>query len=239
MNIRLTISILFIALSLVITGCASTIDVNVNSIIDTQMAAKGNRYILTSGAKEKSEADLYFREFSRYFDVVLKDAGFVKVANRDDADIEILFKYGISDGRTGVYSYSTPIYDFVGGETVTITEKDTGATGQKVTTIHIPARLERIGSSIETRSYTTYNRTASLEAMPVGKDSEKQKRPLLWQVYVYSVGDSNDLRFVMPYLAAAAGPYIGKNSGQQITTNLKHDDPAVMRIKNLALQPQP
>ena len=237
MNIRHSIAFLLITLSFFISGCATTVDVNVNSIVDPQLMAKGNRYILSSGDKEKSDADLYFREFSRYFDMILKDAGFTKVANRDEADIEILFKYGISDGRSGVYSYTTPIYDFVGGESITVTEKTNGAGEQKVTTIQIPARLERIGSSIETRSYTIYNRTAALEAKAISKETEEQKQPLLWQVYIYSVGESNDLRYVMPYLAAAAAPYIAKNSGQQITINLKPDDPVVMRLKSLTLEP--
>jgi hypothetical protein len=231
------VAFLLITVLLLMSGCATTVDVNVNSIVDPSMAHMGKRYVLINGNNEKAQDDLFFREFSRYFDAALKQAGYEKVSNRDDADLDIYFKYGISDGRTGVYSYASPIYDFVGGESITITENTGGTTGQKVTTIHIPSRLERVGTDVQTRNYVLYNRTASLEARAVSKEEEsaaqKKKNPLVWSVYVYSVGESNDLRQIMPYLAAAAEPYIGLNTGQQINVALKHDSPEVLKLKAL------
>jgi hypothetical protein len=238
MIIRHSVSWLCFTAILFIYGCASTVEINVNSIIDPELAPTGKRYVLSSA--EKNQDDLFFREFSRYFDTVLQDAGYIKTENKDEADLDILFKFGISDGRTGVYSYTSPIYDYIGGETITITEKTSDPSGQKVTTIRIPARLERIGTSIETRSYTLFNRTASLEARAIPErtteqpaEKPAQTNPLIWSMYIYSVGDSNDLRLVMPYLAAAAAPYLGKNTGQLITVKLKPKDAAVQRLKGL------
>ncbi|WP_455210230.1 hypothetical protein [Kaarinaea lacus] len=234
-------SIVFVAL-LFAYGCASTVKVNVNSIVDPEAAPAGKRYILSSN---KTQDDLFFREFSRYFDTVLQDAGYIKTGNREQADLDILLTFGISDGRTGVFSYASPIYDYVGGETITITEKTSDPSGQKVTTIKIPARLERVGTSIETRSYTLFNRTATLEARTIDKivkdqpeDKPRQAPPLVWSIYIYSIGESNDLRLVMPYLAAAAAPYIGKNTGQLVEVKLKPDDIAVVRLKGLVATPR-
>ena len=227
---------LFSVALLFLAGCASTVDVTVNSIVDTQLTPHGKLYVLSS---DKNQDDLFFREFSRYFDTILQEAGYVKTSSRDEADLDILFKFGISDGRTGMYSYASPIYDFIGGETITITEKTSDPSGQKVTTIHIPARLERIGTSIETRHYTVFNRTASLQARALNRQSKdtnketKQANPLVWSIYVNSIGESNDLRRIMPYLAAAAAPYVGKNTGHLITVDLKPDDPAVVHLKRL------
>jgi len=230
------VALLLFTVLLLLSGCATTTEVNVNSIVDPALVQTGKRYLLTNGNNEKAQDDLFFREFSRYFNAVLQQQGYEKVNNLADADMEIFFKYGISDGRTGVYSYASPIYDFVGGESITITE-NAGGTGQKVTTIHIPARLQRVGTDVETRSYTLYNRTASLEARTVTKveegETQRQKNPLVWSIYIYSVGESNDLRRVMPYLAAAAAPYIGLNTGQQITLKLKNDNPEVQKLKAL------
>lgn len=235
MTIRPNVSFIFLAVWFFLSGCANTQSVNVNSIVDPELTPPGKRYMLSSGSEGQNQDDLFFREFSRYFDTILQDAGYTKVSNRDEADLDIVFKYGISDGRTGVYSYTSPIYDFVGGESITITEKSSETAGQKVTTIRIPSRLERIGTSIETRSYTLYNRTAALEARMVN-GAKGDKSPILWSIYIYSVGESNDLRKIMPYLAAAAAPYVGKNSGQQITVELKPDNPEVMRLKNLTVE---
>lgn len=220
--------VLFSVLFLLTVGCASTVDVTVNSIVDPQLMPEAKRYVLTG---DKSQDDLFFREYSRYFDAVLQNAGYTKTDNRDEADLDIQFKFGISDGRTGVYTFASPIYDFIGGETITITERTSDANGQKVTTIHIPARLERVGTSLETRSYTIFNRTASLQARALRRRDEDNS--LVWSIYVNSVGESNDLRRIMPYLAAAAEPFIGKNTGQLVGIVLKRDDPAVVQLKQL------
>ena len=229
-----TVCIGIVAL-MVVSGCASTVDVNVNSIVDPQLTPPGKRYVLSSETKED---DLFFREFSRYFDTVLQDAGYTKVSDRNEADLDIQFKFGISDGRTGVYTFTSPIYDFIGGETITITESTPDGSGQKVTTIRIPPRFERIGTSLETRNYTLYNRMASLQARALSETkstAEVDSNPLVWSLYIYSVGESNDLRRIMPYLAAAAAPYIGKNSGQLVTVGLKADNPEVVRLQQLTL----
>lgn len=229
--------LLLIPLLLIFYGCASTVTVTLNSIADPGLAGQGKYYVITSGIDETGEEDLFFREFSRYFEVALNDAGYIKIDDIDKADMQIAFKYGISDGQTGVYSFTSPLYDFVGGETITITEKTSDPNGQKVTTINIPARFQRVGTSVETRGYTLYNRTASLEARTINKQSKDEKGAVIWSMYIYSVGESNDLRLIMPFMAAAAAPYLGKNSGQQLSRDLKHDDPAVARIKQQALQP--
>lgn len=232
-----SVVLLLFTVLLLLSGCATTVDVNVNSIVDPALSHAGKHYVLTNANNQKAHDDLFFREFSRYFEAVLQKQGYEKVNSLADADLEIFFKYGISDGRTGVYSYASPIYDYVGGDSITITENTGGTTAQKVTTIHIPARMERVGTDVQTRSYTLYNRTASLEARTIAKGEqspeERQKNPMIWSIYIYSVGESNDLRQVMPYLAAAAAPYIGVNTGQQITVQLKHDNPEVLRLKAL------
>ena len=219
-------------LIILFSGCANTVSINVNAIVDHELEAPGKRYVLSRGSNGESD-DLYFKEFSRYFEHILTNAGYTKTENRDEADMEIFFKYGISDGRTGIYSYTTPIYDFVGGDSIIITEQSTNGSGQqRTTTVHIPARLERIGTAVETRGYTVYNRSAVLEARSLKHGAAKDKSPVLWNVFLYSVGESNDLRSIMPFMAAAAAPFVGKNSGQQVSVTLKLDDPLVMQLRS-------
>lgn len=219
---------------LLMSGCANRVTVHVNSITNDSIKSAGHRYLLTNNAGEVEEKDLYFQEFSHYFQAVLKQQGYTRVSSKKDADVEIRFAYGLSDGRTGISTYAWPIYDTIGGDIITITEKTTDSSGNPVTTtrtIRVPTRIERVGSSIETRSYTLFNRTASLKARLL--DKEGKPGEVLWIVSISSVGESNDLRAIMPYLAVAAEDFIGKNTGQQREIEIDRNDPRVKALKKM------
>lgn len=228
-----TLSYLCLILALVlVTACAPRMTVNVNAIANNTIKSPGTRYILTSAMSNIDEQDLYFREFSRYFQHVLQKQGYTRVANVKDADMVIRFKFGISDGRTGIATYSWPIYENIGGDVITVTEQSTSPTGTPITTtrtIRIPSRIQQVGTSIETRSYTLYNKTAGLEARLPDKDGGKGE--VLWMLSISSVNNSNDLRGMMPYLAAATAGFIGKNTGEQREVVFDEKDPLVLELK--------
>jgi len=237
--------LLIIPLTL-LTGCAHKVVVNVNAITDASNPVSGKRYYFTNTLKDAQNSDLYFQEFRRYFDYVLQKQGYEKSDTQAKADLEILFSYGVSDGNTGVYTYSWPVYETFGGETVTITEKTTNSGGSVTTTkrtVHIPAYTRQVGNSYETRSYTLYNRYANLAAFPImkskGVDGQEAsgkatnaKSPI-WNVNLHSVGESNDLRAVMPYLAAASSTFIAKNSGRQQSITLDKENALLIQLKQL------
>jgi len=242
---------LLIILLTAVAGCASNVVVNVNAITDASKPLVGKRYYLTNTLENTQHPDLYFQEFRRYFDHILQKQGYEKSDTRENANLEILFSYGISDGRTGVYTYSWPVYETFGGETVTITEKTTDSGGSITTTkrtVHIPAYTRQVGNSYETRSYTLYNRYANLAAFPVNNGAVNKgtvnqgsvndgtvtntKTPV-WTVNLHSVGESNDLRATMPYLAAASSTYIAKNSGRQQSVSLDKENVLLIQLKQL------
>lgn len=232
LNIRL---ILFVCLSAMLSACASHVIVNVNAISDPQIQDYGKRYYLTNVNEDVATNDLYFLEFRRYFDHILKKQGLIISKTRDEADIEIQFQYGISDGRTAVQTYSWPIYETFGGYSVTVTEKITDSEGQTRTvqrTSYVPAYVQRVGSTYETRSYTIFNRYANLAALPIRTTDDQQATPI-WSINIHSVGETSDLRAIMPYLAAASVPFLGRNSGQQQVFEMSHDDPIVVELRNL------
>ena len=234
---KLLLSLLVIT---ALNACTRNIVVNVNAITDPNITAYGTHYYLTNRNSDTASDDLYFQEFSRYFDHVLQKRGFTKVDAREKADIEIQFHYGISDGRTGIQTYSWPIYETFGGESVTVTEKITDSGGQTRTvqrTVYMPAYVRQVGSSYETRSYTIYNRYVNLAALPINKDEPQPPTPI-WNVNIHSIGESSDLRAIMPFLAAASMPFLGNNSGQQQNITLRHDDPLVMELRNLIVNPR-
>ena len=226
------IAIILVLITLVLSGCATRYTINVNAITNSSLAAPGTKYIMTSSMKDIDEKNLYFQEFSRYFQLILQKQGYTHVSEKSQADMDIRLKFAVSDGRTGIATHAWPIYETVGGDIITITERSVDSSGKPVTTtrtIRMPARVERVGTSVESRSYTLFNRSAVLEAHQLLKDGSTGE--MLWMVQMSSVGESDDLRGMMPYLAAAAARYIGSNTGQQFQVTLDQKDPLVMELK--------
>jgi hypothetical protein len=223
-------------LSLGLGACASGIQVQVNAINDPAQPSPGKDYYLVNDQQDNGDDELFFQEFSTYFVQALKAKGYRRVDDRSQAQILIHFNYGVSGGRSGIETYSWPIYETVGGETITYIETKTDASGTKTTTkgsVSVPLRVQRVGSQIESRSYTVYTHHVVLEAHSLASDDKTQEGPLLWKTMVHHVSESNDLRASMPYMAAAAAPYLGQNSGKQRTVTLKPDAPEVQAMRRL------
>ncbi len=233
MTLRTSLLIVFLGLSLITVGCTNRISVVVDAISSDADNAVGKRYVLTSAMEGVDNKDLFFREFSRYFEYVLQKEGYTKADSKQNADIEIFFGYGISDGITDISTFSWPVYDTVGGESISITETSTDSSGKPTTTtrvIYIPPRITRVGTTFESRTYTTFNRTAILEARKISVDGGSGDA--LWKILISSVGASNHIREVMPYLAVASAGFIGKNTRKKRVFVVEHDNPLLLELKN-------
>lgn len=235
-TMKYIVSLSLIAAALLLTGCATSLPVQVNAIADSGLQPASTRYVLVNGNAESHEDDLFFREFSGYFVRILANKGYQRVDSRDQADIEILFRYGVSDGRTGIRTFSRPIYESIGGRRITYTETKTDATGNATTTkgsIYTPIQHQYVGTTTESHSYTVFTSTAILEAHIIKHgDTQPDNKPrLLWTTTMNSTNASNDLRAIMPVMATAAAPYLAGNSGIQQTIRLKPDDPKVQAMR--------
>jgi hypothetical protein len=215
-------------------GCANSFIVQVNAIAkSSQPDSQQVRYVLVSGMNKIDKDNLFYREYSGYFDHVLQGHGFTKVKDRAEANTEIRFEFGMSEGRPGISMQSWPIYETTGPETITITEKSND--GSSTTrTLYIPPRITRVGTSTETRSYTLFTHVASLQARELKDKGEAGE--VLWMIQISSTEETNDQRLLMPYLAAAMRNFIATNSGQQASMVIPFDDPYVLELKGL-LQP--
>jgi len=230
---------LFIAPSILLAlallaGCASPFVVQVSAIADPTANTSNKRYVLLNGNTEGQEDDLFFREFSAYFIPILTEKGYRRVDSHKDADMEIFFRYAVSDGRTGVNTFAYPIYETIGGNTINITETrtdDSGATTTTRSAVHIPLRTLYVGTAVESHSYTVYTSSAALEAYKI-----KPAGKILWKTLMNITSDSNDLRTTIPIMAAAAEPYLAGNSGAAKKIRLNRDDPKISAIRKNAGQ---
>lgn len=215
---------------LLLPGCATTYVVGVDSIAESTTPVAGVKYVLTSGMNDVKDSDLYFREFSAQFRRILQAKGYVEAAARADASIAINLSYGTSSGHNELYSYLRPLYHVSGGENITYKEIKTDSAGLKTettSTVYVPLRTQVIGYTTELNSQTLYTHFATLEAdeLANGENTGKQA----WKTTIRLIDPSNDLRRLLPYMAAAAAPYLASNTGAMQTVELKPDDPRVQR----------
>jgi hypothetical protein len=224
-------AIVILAVSVWLGGCANSFTVQVNAIAKSSLPEQQQvRYVLVSGMEKIDKDNLFYREYSAYFDHVLQGHGFTKVAERRDANTEIRFEFGLSEGRPGISMQSWPIYETTGPETITITERSSD--GSSTTrTLYIPPRITRVGTSTETRSYTLFTHVASLQARPINDQGDAGE--VLWMIQISSTEETNDQRLLMPYLAAAMRDFIATNTGQQAILDIRHDDPYVVELRGL------
>ena len=131
----------------------------------------------------------------------------------------------MSEGRTGISTFSHPLYETIGGNTINIVETKSDGSGGTTTTrstVHIPPQTVYVGTAIESRAYTLFTSSVALEAYAL-----KPAKKVLWKTLISSVNESNDLRALMPVLATAAAPYLAGNSGAAKTIQLGEDDPRI------------
>lgn len=213
-----------------IAGCSLGVPLQVDSISNPNLPAE-KTYVLLSGVPQVGSEDLYFQEFSRYFREILARAGYSEARSPAQAALAIYLGYGMSTGETVRYAHSLPVYGVEGGETITLRETTRDAAGavtETTRTFLVPMHQRVVGQDLRVGTYVNYTAFATLEARPAGED---RKGPTFWRITVTSTTESRDLRRLMPYMAAAAAPYIGRNTGEAVRIKLQSDDPLVKGLR--------
>ncbi|VAW86581.1 hypothetical protein MNBD_GAMMA18-416 [hydrothermal vent metagenome] len=219
---------LLLALVLLLSGCSqSTINIKLDAINTPDYSAEKQSYQLLSGDPETKRDDLYFKEFSRLARYALKQTGLQATRDAASANQKVYFSFGVNSGTTQRQTYSTPIYEYVGGDTITIKENAirNGNTESSTTQLYIPYRLQLVGRESRSRKITTYLSYLRLEGRS-NDDEQKQ----LWMITVETNSGSNDLRMLIPLMLSKAQPYIGKNSGRAIYIKTSADDQQVQQF---------
>lgn len=217
-------------------GCSPAITVRVDSIVDYGQKPDKKTYVLFSGMKEVSADDLYFREYGRYFRTILKRQGYSEAENAKNADVAIYFFYGIDRGRDIHYTVARPIYAFEGGESIDYTETQTDPSGKTTRTkgsVYIPPRDRVVAVVTERKSYTVYTAFAILEAKEIEHGKEPKDLKTLWKATITTTGKIDDLRRLMPIMAAASAPYLGTDTGRLATIKLRENDERVVEMRLL------
>ena len=221
-------TLLLALLVLLLSGCSqNTINVRLDAINTPDYSAEKQSYQLLSGDPETKRDDLYFQEFSRFARYALEQAGLQPASSSASADQKVYFSFGVNSGTTKRQTYSAPIYEYVGGDTITIKEHAirNGSTDTNTTQVYVPYRFKLVGLESRSRKITTYQSYLRLEGRS-NDDEQKQ----LWMITVETSSSSNDLRMLIPLMLSKAQPYIGKNTGRAIQIKASADDQQVQQF---------
>lgn len=218
---------------MVVSGCSfgPQYHVSVDSINNGSATVNKTCYI-GSGMENITIDDLKFKEFSVYVERALESRGYTVVDNLENAEIIILLGYGIGEPQKNITSM--PIYGQTGISSSTtygnIHSYGSGYSSFSGTTYHTPTYGITGYAPI---SYTTYTRYAKISAYDWQQYKQSKKEVMLWETDIISTGSSSDLRQVFPVMIAAATPYIGENTGKNISVNLTDNNKQVKFIKGL------
>lgn len=230
----------FIVLSFFLLGaCQSTqYVVKVNSLAaDNELLQKHNNCILWSSSKKDTKSILHNR-YKAAIKQILQDNGITITENFAKANCEILFDYGISEPQTITTTTIIPTYGVTGISSSTTTgnmfmqnngfgnyygsySAQTNYNPQYGITGYTPANITKV----------VYIRYLYADARKKSKGKELGEQ--LWNVVITSVGSSNDLNLLMPYMSYILADKIKSNSNNIEEYTLSEDDKQLTYYKQL------
>ena len=180
------------------------------------------------------ENDLEFQEYSRMIEKKLEERGYRKAEGKMP-DLAIYIAYGIDDGTTRNFAYSTPVYGQKGGGTSTFSGTSFGNKG--VTnysgTIQSQPSYGVVGSQTVSESYDEYKRILIIDVVDAQKSQKEGTSTSLWKGEITSRGYSSDLRLVMPYLIEAAFQHFGENTKKGIRHVIYEDAEEIKKLQGV------
>ena len=171
---------------------------------------EGKTFYVISANPNVSNKDLEFLDYKDYITqcLILKNA--IPCENSDSADVCILFDYGVVD-KSYVANVAIPVWGITGSTLITTTSKYIGS-GVTFQSSNVVSSLNTGVTGILNRNekIQDYRRVINLYAYD---NKDRTSDPImLWKTNISSSGSSRDMQEVLPYIAHAAIPYMGKQS---------------------------
>ncbi len=200
---------LFLFASLLTTGCSITpkYRVTIDAITAPNLSLTPSAYTIKALDNQKDTQDLIFQQYSNKLSKLLDEKGYLKVANNSLAQQIIYFDYGIEKLKEETEIYSEPDISFHIGWG----HPFGGYYGH-----HHPFYHDFYGGG-----YTTYRQTRIYYNRYVTILAKEKMGKELWRVDVSSVGESKNLRKIIPILLEAAQPYFGHNTDEPVELVIK------------------
>ena len=237
MKKNLSVFLMIFATLLLGTGClAPKCEVNIDSINSGQPV--GKQYIISPGDKNIPLDNLQFLEYAKYTHRALQMKGFAPATSPETADIAVYLYYAVSAPTEHQYQYSEPVYGQTGFSTSRMRTPVDHRGGQPTyveTTTYSPT-YGVVGYTERTGTYVLFTRFISLNAFDMVEYRKSHNQKQVWKTEISSSDPSGDLRKAFPLMLMAALPYLGENTGSQLTVKIDDNDPRLQAFWN---QPVP
>jgi hypothetical protein len=174
--------------------------------------------------------DLKNMEFEGYIKKMLEEKGYTVTSDQDKAEVAIFYEYGISNPIEHTVQRTEPVWGQTGISSSTTTQKK-DLLGRTVFETYNTPQHGIVGSNVVTDTKITYLRWVNINAYDAGFYRKTGEDKMLWIVEVTSEGSSDDLRYVFPYMMAAAGGHIGQSSGAKKTEKVREREPRLLEMK--------
>lgn len=208
---KIFLPLIFLTLLLITTGCSpmtAKYKVTVDAITAPNATVSPSSYAIKVLGKNTDANDLRFQQHANTLAQLLNSKGYTQVSANHLADQNIYFDYGIEKIKEETHSYTEP--------NVTFGMSWGFPYGYYGRRYHPYNNFWYGGHTTYRQRYTYYNRYITLLA----KDSLNKE---LWRVDVSSIGESKNLRKIVPMLLEAAEEYIGTNTKEPIKMILKEN----------------
>lgn len=180
----------------------------------------GKSYVIVRTEDQQSANPFEFREYAGHIERALSLKGLRRVKDLKQADLAVFVEYAIGDAETQRISRAVPIF----GQTGTSSSQTLGHIGPGGTfsanTTNTPS-YGITGVVQRTDDITTFKRFLRVTAMDLPTYRATEKLNEAWRVEVRSEGSKGDLRAILPIMAFAASPYMGKDTGKALEVKTK------------------
>ena len=209
---KLMIITLLAVILFITTGCSPMVNkyrVSIDAITHSNQDIAPTTFTIRALGKETDEKSLKFQRQSQQLIKILNQQGYQQVNNSSLAQQIIYFDYGLEKIKEQTRIYSEPDVSF--GISLGFPYG------------YYRHRYHPYWNNYGYTSYRTYRKTYRLFNRYIVILSKDQTGRELWRVDVSSIGESNNLKKIVPILLRASIPYIGKNTQEPINLVIEED----------------
>lgn len=192
------------------TGCTPMVNkyrVSIDAITAPETSLQPATYVIKALGNEQESNDLHFQRQSQQLVRLLNQKGYQPATHANLAEQIIYFNYGLEKVQEERRIYQEP-------------EVSVGISwGFPYGYYH--RRYHPFWHDVGYTSYRTYERHYVLYDRYITIVAKDQLNKELWRVDVSSIGESNNLRKIIPMLINASDPYIGTNTQEPIELTIK------------------
>jgi hypothetical protein len=215
---------------LLASGCTTRYSVRVDGLAASDWQSRaGLSYSWQSAMDEVAEDDLFFKEVTAVLDRAMQSRGFRRAADGQPADMVVRVSAHLSEPLTETRNRSEPLYAERRGHTRVIAVPVVDSSGKVVSYVRQvywdPPRTEVVGFVNNKEQITVYDKVLRLSARGA------QGGPELWSLSVALRGRSTDYRSFLPYLVAAAKPYLGVRTEGELVIEIAEDAAEVQSLR--------